>query len=139
MLLDAVCANNGQRDSIRAKELLDAVCANSGMLIADEVNDENIITKALGVLQEDGLYAFFLYLKAIKQEGFSKKAVNLLEIAELIKINTSDILKSLQNGLCNDLDRLIFAKNLLEKALIYARYHAKAKKNKKEQSETGGK
>ena len=58
---------------------LDAIAADAGYKIVqgafnsstkkDKKSDaENWITKSLGVLQEQGLYAFFLYLEANKKE-----------------------------------------------------------------------
>jgi NADPH:quinone reductase-like Zn-dependent oxidoreductase len=52
-------------------ENLDQLCARYGYEIANSTRDENHITKSLGVLQEDGVYAFFLY-----QESKRKKTVN---------------------------------------------------------------
>lgn len=50
---------------------LDQLCARYGYEIASSTRDENHITKSLGVLQEDGVYAFFLY-----QESKRTKAPN---------------------------------------------------------------
>ncbi|MBI5235803.1 MAG: hypothetical protein HY886_06095 [Deltaproteobacteria bacterium] len=102
---------------------LDLLCASAGYEMASAGDDA--ITKSLGVLQEDGVYAFFLYCKA--KNGYDKvveAAVNLLK----------------KDGICLDvgatpgyfndsLDKLLLAKDLLEQALIYGRYHAKAKEN----------
>jgi hypothetical protein len=118
---------------------LDQLCAQFGWKIADEVrkaigkNAENHITKSLGVLQEDGVYAFFLY-QASRGQREKPGADRLRDQArELLKqagingfANTSDPLAAVRDQLAGNLDQLLLAKRLLEQALIYARYHAKA-------------
>jgi len=136
---------------------LDRLCARYGWEMAKACceawgrnNAENHITKSLGVLQEDGVYAFFLYQnsRAKKEKkdhqaqgesgvarALSAAAHALLQAAEIpaFKGAFTDIANSLQairgdntsTGLADDLDSLLLAKRLLEQALIYARYHAK--------------
>jgi len=99
----------------------------------DKAKTENHITKSLGVLQEDGVYAFFLY-QASRGEREKKGAEELRNTARaLLKEagieafqNANDPLAAVRENLANDLDQLLLAKRLLEQALIYARYHAKA-------------
>jgi hypothetical protein len=118
---------------------LDQLCAKYGWKIADEAHQaigktaENHITKSLGVLQEDGVYAFFLY-QASRGQREKPGAAKLCDQAkELLKEagikgfeNTGDPLAAVRDHLAGDLDQLLLAKRLLEQALIYARYHAKA-------------
>jgi len=98
---------------------------------ANEV--ENLITKALGVLQENGVYAGLLYLYSIGQPIAEKTYIQLLSlISELglpipASTNASVSLKFLTDNICNDLDRLLLVKQLWEQTLIYARYGAKAR------------
>ena len=122
-----------------SEQNLDRLCAEYGYRIADEVHQaiskgtENHITKSLGVLQANGVYAFFLYQASRGSE--KKGAEKLTELAtELLKkakvasfAPVSDPLEALRKagGLADDLDALLLAKHLLEQALIYARYHAK--------------
>lgn len=118
---------------------LDQLCAQYGWQIADHVhrtigkNAENHITKSLGVLQENGVYAFFLYqLSRGKREKpgaieLVNQAVKLLSDAGLTAFqNENDVLSNVREQLADDLDNLLLAKKLLEQSLIYARYHAKA-------------
>jgi len=118
---------------------LDQLCAQFGWKIADEVhkaidkNAENHITKSLGVLQEDGVYAFFLYQASRGQrekpgaDRLRDQAKELLKEAGINGFeNTSDPLAAVRDQLAGNLDQLLLAKRLLEQALIYARYHAKA-------------
>jgi len=118
---------------------LDRLCAQYGYQIADDVQKaigkgaENHITKSLGVLQENGIYAFFLYQasRSSEKDGAEKlreQAHKLLKAAGIKPFDTvSDSLEAVrtQGGLADKLDDLLLAKQLLEQALIYARYHAK--------------
>lgn len=127
---------------------LDRLCAQCGWEMARQVyealkkNAENHITKSLGVLQEDGVYAFFLYQVSRGErerkgaKTLSKQAHDLLKSADIPPFSTvADSLEAIRGnknnhitGLSDDLDSLLLAKRLLEQALIYARYHAKALK-----------
>ena len=125
--------------------ILDMKCAQQGKEIADKVfnlkkdktKTENLITKSLGVLQEDGVYAYFLYLSSLKNnypEDAEKEAFELLKQNDILKDvvgSGDDILKAIRENFDNKLDELLFAKELLERALVYARYHAKALDNPK--------
>ncbi len=118
---------------------LDQLCARYGWQIAEQVRQaigkqaENHITKSLGVLQEDGVYAFFLYQVsrgAREKPGADKlkeQATSFLREAGIQAFqNAGDPLAAVRDHLAGDLDQLLLAKRLLEQALIYARYHAKA-------------
>lgn len=120
---------------------LDQLCAKYGydMCLAvntqfkDKNKTENLITKSLGVLQEDGVYAFFLFQRSRgerEKKGAKKlndRAGALLRSAEIKGFQEpNDQLKAVRDELANDIDQLLLAKRLLEQTLIYARYHAKA-------------
>lgn len=106
---------------------LDLECAKLAETLAPQMT-EQVITKALGVLEEQGLYAYFLFLKSSKE--VEKRVItecdDFLQNNFLLENNTEDTLKKLQK-LATDLDNLLLARDLLRQALIYARYHAKAK------------
>jgi hypothetical protein len=131
-------------------ENLDRLCAEYGYKFAKEIKKalnsdakkaESLITKALGVLQEQGLYAFALFCKS---RGSNEKegAEKMEEITtELLKdklglISNSDLLDEIRkdNGLASKLDDLLLAIQVLEKSLIYAKYHAKAFANSQEKA-----
>jgi hypothetical protein len=116
---------------------LDAACAKLGATLASSGNKdtENSITKSLGVLEEQGVYALFLYLHA-RENDWGKSTSNKLatflreqpsQQNSLLGATTtnSDLFAALQQ-LAGDLDKLLFARDLLHRALVYARYHAKA-------------
>jgi len=92
------------------------------------------IEKSLGVLVNDGVYAYYVFCRAQDkkdqndfQEIFIKLPVNKLKkfVTPELKDSEGDSEKFFQN-LSNNLSQLLFFRQLLERALIYARYHAKA-------------
>jgi hypothetical protein len=117
---------------------LDQLCAKAGYEMAKAVYDflkeqaDNYLTKSLGVLQENGLYAFFLFQASRgKREkdgakALQDKAQKLLHMIGIKGFETTEDPLIGYQDLATDLDQLLLAKRLLEQALIYARYHAKA-------------
>jgi hypothetical protein len=96
---------------------------------------DNVITKALGVLQENGIYACTLYLlsRSNKTEvPIAKQAMPELfglldKPLNLGKPANSDYLAHISgNAIAGDLDTLLLVKEVWEQTLIYARYGAKA-------------
>jgi hypothetical protein len=107
--------------------------------------EENELNKLLGVLASDGVYAMWVYAK----DKFKKDQQKIKEINSLIRdlnnfvddkkdnkkdgenIDNKNDNKNIDNeyfqNLAQDLNKLLFMKELLEKVLIYAIYHAKAK------------
>lgn len=104
---------------------------------------DRVVTKALGVFQDAGVYAglLFLYSRSDRELSYARTIRQ-----ELLGLLGSDALSSLgiaftgdggrwidvatqlvgQDGLTTDLDKLLLVKELFEQALIYARYTAKA-------------
>jgi len=115
---------------------LDAVCAKLGakMATGGTKDTENSITKALGVLEEQGVYALFLYLHAREKEWGKKTSTELATFLREQPSKQNALLGATNNNepfdalhqLATDLDKLLFARDLLHRALMYARYHAKA-------------
>ena len=100
---------------------LDAEINKAGYEIA-QVVDENFINKILGVLSNDGVYAMWIYCKSkkdIKEDELLEKLKDVLEIK-------NDKYEEYFQKLSENLNDLLFKKEILEKALTYARYHAKA-------------
>lgn len=104
---------------------LDLECAKLAENLASQTT-EQVITKALGVLEEQGLYAYFLFLKSSKEVEVIEECQNFLQKNSLLVNDKNDIFKKLQT-LATNLDNLLLARDLLRQALVYARYHAKAK------------
>lgn len=114
---------------------LDYFCAEYGMEIAKCAkckSDETTIQKSLGVIQEDGLFAFILYLESKNDACIRKKIAQLLNKVELTQnANEKNLRKNIQE-ITRNLDGMFLAKDLIEKTLVYARYHAKALKDEEE-------
>lgn len=119
-----------------AAQTAQAIISSTRTKKYDVNNVENLVTKALGVLQENGVYASMLYLysrtnvteRPIAEECRSKLLSVMPELGfpELTNRNASTALKFLTDRVCNDLDRLLLVKQLWEQTLIYTRYGAKA-------------
>jgi len=106
---------------------------------------DNTVTKALGVLTEDGIFAAFVYLKSHKERQIADAVVS-----ELLNL-TSDVYNDLKPEndsaqkvldfisaeITADLERLTLCRSLYERMLIYARYGAKAW-DEEEKAKTAG-
>jgi len=95
--------------------------------------EETEINKLLGVLANDGVYAMWIYslekvksnqnewlkniCKALKALGFTSQ--------ECDNPDKDNLTKDFQN-LSKNLSNLLYFKEVMEKVLIYARYHKKA-------------
>jgi len=113
-------------------ENLDLTCAKVGKTIAERPSKEleNLITSALAVLEEQGIYALFLFLKT--RGGSGAENVNQ-KIYEFLKVTPqqapllsgdADVFTSLQQ-MATDLDKLLLSRDLVRQTLVYARYHAR--------------
>lgn len=95
---------------------------------------ENSVTKALGVLQEEGIFACFLYLKAKEEKNGDVIVDEMLNLLDALGFGwgkpasnkAEDVLSYITDKVTVNLERLILAKDILERMLIYARYGAKA-------------
>jgi hypothetical protein len=109
---------------------------------------ETTVTKSLGVLQEDGVYACFLYLLAKEKDNRDVLVDEMLNLLERLgfgwkkpmKNGKSDlsadvVLKHVTDHITQDLERLLLAKETLEQMLIYARYGAKARQESEKKDE----
>ncbi len=113
---------------------LDYICAKIGQNLVVKA-DENVFRKALGVLQEDGVYAMFLWLES-EDNKIRENLTSLLYENEIISKLLSDsgsfsndfkkFCEQLQK-IAEDIDKLLFLKKILERTLTYALYHAKIK------------
>ena len=105
---------------------------------------DTLITKSLGVLQENGVYAAMLYLYSRTSSGNSEKPIaqktreHLLDVVSHIEptkpvgTDATNALNFLTESICGNLNKLLLVKQLWEQTLIYTRYGAKAKKAEKE-------
>jgi CRISPR/Cas system CMR-associated protein Cmr5 small subunit len=124
---------------------LDAMINKVGFEIVEEIKKKgkdktkykNYIDKALGVLANDGVYAYWVYCKANKITDVFINKLEVLANQLRLQKNNKEI-KLIFKGnpsekffetLSEDIYQLLFFKEMVEKALIYARYHAKAMKD----------
>jgi len=116
---------------------LDLKCAQAGETLAQIKGvDEKLLNSALAVLQEQGLYACFLYLCAQGKKPatenpareLSRKLFEFLRanLSLDVTVNDTQMLNAIAR-LSENLDDLLFARELLLQTLIYARYHLKVK------------
>ncbi len=115
---------------------IDIICAETGRAISHIENmEEKIVNEALAVLEEQGPYAMILYLKARHGKVFNKieKEVKaLLQEVFQNKVNNQSKALEMVSVLAEDLDDLLFTREILRNTLAYARYHLKAKKSREE-------
>lgn len=98
-------------------------------------NIETTVTKVLGVLQEHGVYACFLYLLAKEKDNGKQVVCEMLNLLAELGFDWGQpdndqpaiILQHISEKVTVDLERLLLAKETLEQMLIYARYGAKAR------------
>lgn len=96
---------------------------------------DNTITKALGVLQENGVYACFLYLKAKEKENGDIVVEEMLNLLDALGFGwgkpatnkSEDVLRYISEKVTANLEPLMLTKETLEQMLIYGRYGAKAR------------
>jgi len=102
-------------------------------IVNNKILGKNEVNKLLGILSNDGVYAMWVYAKAEKNinEKELMKQINLIfNIVDQDKMNSNseNFLKNLEyfQNFTEDLNKLLFMKDILEKVFIYARYHANA-------------
>jgi len=127
-------------------EYLDAIINKLGYSIVERIKNQEgseknklvrHIEKSLGVLVNDGVYAYYVF--CISQDDPKKgktlyTEIFITEIIEKLKHyiyfgnETADnrTAQEFFELLSEDPHKLLFFREMLEKALIYARYHAKA-------------
>ena len=116
---------------------LDILCAEKGRELA-HINgmEEKVLNEALAVLEEQGPYAMFLYIRARYKKvenAFTQTGCELLRRVFPQKSLPDDIFDAIKS-LAKNLDDLLFARDLLRNTLAYARYHVKAGGNEEKTS-----
>jgi hypothetical protein len=108
---------------------LDYFAAKAAKDLLEKVGDskllETVSTKAIGVMQNQGIYGLYLYLQSRKtEEKEAKKLWNILEklARDILGLKSNDVaLEIVEN---REHQMLIF--DLFERTLIYMRFSAKA-------------
>ena len=88
---------------------------------------ERIINKSLGILIEDGLFAYAIWL-----ESENKDPHKVITISSLKILNDTNLVSNQNNimytmlEISTSIQKTLLARQLLERMLVYARYRAKA-------------
>jgi hypothetical protein len=112
---------------------LDLKCAEIGRTLAElkigqKPIEEKVFTNALAVLEEQGPYACFLFLEAREGEAGQKITQRMADfLGSILDTKANNNPLDFLRTIASDLDRLLFARDLLRQAFVYARYHAKAR------------
>ncbi|HOI25571.1 MAG TPA: hypothetical protein PK581_08325 [Caldisericia bacterium] len=118
----------------RANELIETI------IKIDKNKAENSFQKTLGVLQENGLFGFYVFVSSkrddsaygIIYDAIVECSTELIgEIYPQTKESTPEKekykkLEKMISERSNNIDEVYFTKNMIEKMLTYARYLAKA-------------
>lgn len=128
---------------------LDKVSAEIGFDLAESFKDkddakklETTVTKALGVLIEDGLFAYTVWLESQgkSEEKYateiSKKSLDLLRDSR-VNLTKKNMLRDAVLEISENIQKTLLARQLLERMLVYARYRAKARAKVLQKGETG--
>lgn len=93
---------------------------------------KDLIDKALGVLNNDGVYGYYVFCKS---KGSTAYEAFIKDIVDKFKGEIEIYVDNDKNGdrynnfflaLSEDLNSLLFFKEIIERILIYARYYAKS-------------
>lgn len=117
---------------------LDKISAEIGFDLAETFKNkddaeklETMVTKALGILIEDGLFAYTIWLESRgnRERKYAaeilNKSLDLLK-DERIKLVNDGKLRDAILKISESIQKTLLARQLLERMLVYARYRAKA-------------
>jgi len=107
---------------------------------------EDLATKALGVLLENGPYGMVLFLNMKKKDQvairYQQQLVGLFRNPALQSFVSvpppNGDAEAWLRGVAQDLDAYLFVKRLWQQTLTYARYHAKAAEDSGAPAQPGG-
>lgn len=117
---------------------LDRLSAEAGFMLSDEFKErsdkekkelEGAISRALGILVEEGLFAYAIWLESENEEPHRTiihYSLKLLRQVGLIPNNRNTLRDVILEDISDSIQRILLARQVLEKMLIYARYRAKA-------------
>lgn len=103
---------------------LDAKINEVSYTLAKELKCNKDFEKAIGVLANDGVYAFYVFCKCKNLWNDISRVLSYLKDFLPGKPDRPDQ-RYIQN-LAENLSNLLFVKEILEKMLTYTRYHIKA-------------
>jgi len=88
---------------------------------------ERVVTKALGILIEDGAFAYTVWLES--EGGDIHKVISIASVKLLDKASVTSKKESLREAILEiskNIQKTLLARQILERMLVYARYRAKA-------------
>jgi len=119
-----------------AAERAQQIIAGAKEVAARPEQVDGLVTKALGVLQDGGVYACGLYLTARSGKGKQAEgkvaAETIVSVCGLLRglgwpVSEKTFLEDLaEKVIGGSLDGVLLARGVLEKMLVYCRYGAKA-------------
>ena len=116
--------------SEKTSETTKATPDDSGKSIGDAYKElERETNKALGILIEDGPFAYSVWLESKNEaphKSINNQSIGILKDENVSLINNNNLREGVLNDIASDLNKLILTKKVLERMLIYARYRAKA-------------
>ncbi len=132
ILKDIEKIKNENYDPRRGKEMLESLekYVKKQNFEFNAKDFEREINKALGILIEDGLFAYSVWL-----ESEDKSTHRVVRVVSLLLLKDSsiellsysnDLREGISNEISLDIKKTLLARQLLERMLIYARYRAKA-------------
>lgn len=105
---------------------LDIECAKLGAQLGEQ-SDDKTLTEALSVLEDQGVYAFFLFLaQKNERRRVTESCKTFLQNHLPGGFGSGNDVFNATRDIATDVDRLLLARDLLRQSLIYGRYHAKA-------------
>ena len=114
---------------------LDRISAKIGFELAESNKNrtkdfERIVIKALGILIEDGLFAYSIWLEKENEKSIIDSSYKLLkDKLKLVKNNYENRKEKLRKAILEEISpsiqKTLLARQLLERMLVYARYRAK--------------
>ncbi len=107
---------------------LDAKINEVSYKLADDVKDKkkskNDLENSIGILANDGVYAFYVYCDY--QKIWAKISNSLSDLKNYLPKQPAKLNQQYFQNLADNLTDLLFVKDILDKILTYTRYHLKA-------------
>lgn len=128
--LDYLCAKYGQKIPETIAEQASRESENNNQNKEKILKEgENLIRKSLGVLQEEGPFAFVMFLQS-KEERIKSTIIDKCELLydsiELIKTHKDSNLQDKLYNASGNIDKMFLVKRIIERCLIYALYRIRA-------------
>lgn len=117
---------------------LDKISAEIGFDLAERFKEgddadklETIVTKAIGILIEDGLLAYVIWLESRgkKEKEYTKEILDKSkDLLRELKLTTENDPINMALEISSSIEKTLLARQLLERMLVYTRYRAKSLK-----------